>query len=95
MNANVTKLIEDLKIISTGPRGLMCEILETVQNDGPDAKTLGGKRAAEYASTSQLEEEMRKLSVMIARDDEPSLTSEDLLMTKGIMKITGAISDYP
>lgn len=95
MTANLSRLIEDLKIIDKGPRSLMVLILKTIQKDGPDAKTFEGKRAAELMSKTELETEMRAISSLVAKQNEPSRTSDSLLTTKGIMSIIGGISNYP
>ena len=96
--AKVTNYINNLKTIcNTGhhARTLMVYILQNVQEDGPDARTFDGHRASEYADKSYLEIEMDKIRLTVNRDDTPSKYSENLLMSKGIMKLLGALEEYP
>lgn len=96
--AKVTNYINNLKTIcNTGhhARNLMVYILQNVQEDGPDARTFDGHRASEYADKSYLETEMNNIKSMIKRDETPDKNSENLLMSKGIMKLLGALEEYP
>ena len=96
--ANINYYIDVLKSGSGGgrsARNLMIDIFKSVQDNGPDAKTFDGKPANEYISDADIKVKEREIESKIKKDDAPDKTSENLLMTKGIMLLLGDLEQYP
>lgn len=96
--ANINYYIDILKSGSGGgrsARNLMIDIFNSVQDNGPDAKTFNGKTADEYISDDAIKIKEKEIESKIVKDDAPDETSENLLMTKGIMLILGDLEQYP
>lgn len=96
--ANIDNYIDLLKSGSGGgrfARNLMIDIFNSVQDNGPDAKTFNGKTAGEYISDDAIRIKEREIESKIVKDNEPDETSEHLLTTKGIMLLLGDLEQYP
>lgn len=95
--ASIDQYLNQIKSSRSGAdiRETIISIFDTIDNNGPDAKTLRGKKASEYVSKTELEEFIRNYTTYIKKDDKPDAESENLLMTKGIIKLTGLLGEYP
>ena len=96
--ANINYYIDILKTGSGGGRSardLMVNVFKSVQDDGPDAKTLKGRPASEYMSDADIKIKEVEIESKIKKDDTPDKDSENLLMTKGVMQIIGDLENYP
>lgn len=99
--ANISSYVttlSNLTVDGNTSREVVVNCLEAINLEGPDAQTFQGLTADKYAKSGSgigsMRYKMMLIKNKIQKDEDPDLGSENLLMTKGIIKLIGRMSVY-